>query len=469
MDRTETICHVLPSIEEFLDIQAIVRLSWSCKAFRGMIVDETSGKVKVSHYSDELVGESSGVDALNSIYWPSLIKLKILFPFPMAKATFNGDTYFARNRHMNEFPILAVAVSYAYNLEELTFNVSPCVLFEDNGSLDATYNIFFENLTRSCKKLRKLVILNIFLPDQYNPASLSHSVSLYSPTFFNALIGRQRRDGSFTGLLSSRMCTLEEVALNIGSSPSSSDNPTVVYDLFSQIIALQQLKKCDIQLDLFTSRTLNCILECSEHIVASRFHSNALEHFSLLCPRNGRDFIHSDRARSISSLLSLFNNCHRLNTFFLDVPEDFWNSNHHQIAGIESVDALRTNVLIGKPFLNAISVRFDGYVDSGEGIFDHIVDFVRSRDSEAKLYVKFLDIGATECMEGMLDVRERLVPTDEDAEEIDAADEVEHGNRQDLHAILRYQLEEYSDIRWCFREDRYGYDFVINKCGYRQK
>ena len=354
-------------LERYTDIESVVALSQTCRALHDMIIDETTRKVKISHFEvqnfpiphnptdqeppDSLIKNWCTAPAriphyltraLNSIHFPSLRHLHLDFPLTRR-----------RNLHVIEdvcyasFPIFVTNLGYACNLEYLHFDARRLMNTERMGHMEAIYEMLSINL-QSCTKLRELSVNNVGVD--------RNGSCLWSVVLLQALVPTilKRKD--------------ELTSMKIHLSGTASDpvyeqhllhrGIDVTFDFFSAMLSLSCVEVTEIE---FSLDHMDALLRAFSPIHSLQKPTNltTLKISQYPSTDEKNDFASSEH------MLEHFAECHQLTNLHLDLPASQWEDTHISLK----------RLICNKPKIESLSLCFSCYEDIGGKMMNALVEF----------------------------------------------------------------------------------------------
>ena len=372
------------TIEVYLDLEAAVSLSQTCRALNKLIVDVDSDKLKLTHFEVDNTPTPSPRDvvvarrwqnapariphylsrSLNAIHFPALRRLYVDFPSTKRRDA-SGHADIIDDAHSTSFPILVSNLSTARNLKHLHLNVGRLMANERSGQLESLYEIFGSSLMK-CRKLRNLDICN-----DGAIRGLDHSV--YSIALLKALTPAIRK------------LQLERLKLVISGTPS---DPTYhrmlctkgvwpTQDLFEAVMSSDTLTSLELSLS-HSYQHLNALLSTAIKLSSnSMTKPHLIKHLKLSCEESAMEHNHPFELQlqsDVAPLLQLFSECNCLESIFLDIPRQCWD-------GENNVKALR-QLLENKPSLSTVTISFSNVNNMGGKIPGVIPDCLAQNISD---------------------------------------------------------------------------------------
>mmetsp|Transcript_23997 Transcript_23997/g.57937 ORF Transcript_23997/g.57937 Transcript_23997/m.57937 type:complete len:430 (+) Transcript_23997:86-1375(+) len=417
------ISHCWATIEPYIDVVSLISLSKLCHPLRNLVVDAATGKIKSSviKVNEALKVDDEGRIAetirdyvprlINTVHFPSLIQLHIAFPssvqlwngeqlvehFPMPSSAAGNHIFPAA------FPMFAIQIENAINVEDLEVNVSTLIVHEEGGALQATYEILRDNLARCIRrtrKLKRLAFANTAIFEQ-------GAYSLFSSAFLSAMVPAIKM-----GLRS-----LEEVSIDCGDIPSCTDYPKSSKEFFEAILGLQNLKKLRVQILSAHGPLLNDFVDASQSVLDTlgTFPSASLEYVDLAFHNvaiisEGQQ--PTSPRPSISPFLLLCHKAQALCKLRISIPSECWDANsivtmsdvfnkldvlsvnlngHEDTSG--NLISLLTRVIKEKPDKN-LEVLAIGYHDEHSNLIEALGQSAEKFEHEGTVSWNFLHVGS---------------------------------------------------------------------------
>ena len=384
----EAIQNCWADIEPYLDLVSLISVSKSCHTLRDLVVHNETGKIMKSN----LIVPSSvelghpyrarireyGPLLLNTIHFPSLIKLDINFPSQRLEEVLFGDDSLPPVVH-----IFASLSADLYNVEELKIDMGSLTDYEEEPV--STYEIIANNLVRSTKKLKKLHI---------NYGGVARK---YSNDFLDIMLP-----------VIEECQSLEEVTMWGGGNPSSPGiYPNAEHVFFEAILSLPNLKRLDIGAWHLgeLNQPFSSLLDASRSIdnTWGRFPTTSLESIRLiLIPFN---IDQSPVALlSLDPLLSLISKSNvYIKKLLLCFPRKLWDETRF-------INSLSRYILERSSSFESIGIPLDRYEDKSGELMKFMQRFVKERPSSKVHFsdMKYIDEQADsiEALQGFSRVRE---------------------------------------------------------------
>lgn len=395
------ITNVLPDIGKFLDVEATVKLSQTCRSIHALLTVDPDGqypKIKVPYFAmgdpcmlrEDTRNEQPGSNTVPShlrrtvslsprvlptVHFPSLKRFEFHLQPQPGKVFTNKD-----DELRDSFVYLATCLESASNLEELHVDVGLLMKFDTFNSR-MIYEVFAKNLVK-CQKLRRIKIFNHF--------TVQGGGSFYSIGFLLALIP----------MLKARVSTLEEVTLLIGNQPTSVPTKrtyvNAARDLFVAILSLQGLKEFNLQLNLATSPLLNVFLQAADQICrthGSLPSAQTIETFtatSVLYKVQDGTPSPLPAPLSLVPCLALLGTAHNLRKLVVRVPPGCWDNN--------AVSALKV-ILTSR--VRHLGLYFHGYQCNNGNCLEYVLDYIQERENypDNLIHISGLDCNNTRFTE----------------------------------------------------------------------
>mmetsp|Transcript_11369 Transcript_11369/g.20517 ORF Transcript_11369/g.20517 Transcript_11369/m.20517 type:complete len:497 (+) Transcript_11369:1-1491(+) len=370
-----------PTIESYSDLEATIAIAQTCRSLHYATVDSTSNKIKVSHFEVDnspstttTIPSSSLEDddgplipkdwhtaptriphylsrSLNAIHFPSLRRLALDFPATKRRnSTGSTRTDIIDDACSSSLPIFVTNLSFAYNLTSLYLNAGRLMALERSGQLESLYEIFSQNLGRSCTKIRDLEVNN-------SGFVRGHSDPLHSVALLQALLPTIVR----------RRKTIERLKMVIAGCPSdpiyarrlTTNGIDPVYDFFEAALSVERLSVLELTLSMSGSTShFNALVAAATMVGGTSEKKPLLPHLTKLRINYEFDIRHGVPLidlPSASPLLDNFSECHSLESLFLNLPAVCWK-------GGENVRALEA-LLGNKPSLSSVTISFSFFSD----------------------------------------------------------------------------------------------------------
>lgn len=374
----ETITEVWGAIGPYMDFESLVSLSKTCNSLHDLAVDSKSGKIKAPIVHIEYKVDDEGKldpqspsaripgfvpKMLNALHFPSISQLRVSFPERPWEEN-NGQRYNIDNEYLSLLPILSQKIRDATNVEELQLDMNPLINrnFEMGGALYATYNLLGGNLARAIKQSKKLKRLYLF-----NDGGCYHNITMHGQTvaeyvFSNAFLA------AMVPVIQAASPCLEEVTLQFGDVPLSSEYADAVPELFAALFRLPELKVFRIQMGDGPILS-NFIGVCNnlDHIT-----SRQMKEVSVFV----RKITDSERLPSIAPFLTILRELHNLQWFQMCLPDGCWKDG--------AFNELM-NVLNGNPSLYLTCVDLDTYTEEDcNQLLDYTWNIIQETESRPR-------------------------------------------------------------------------------------
>ena len=355
----------MPILESYTDFESIKSLTQTCHTIHNILVDATTGKMKVSHFEVENfpVPHPSTQEphtiiqnwctapariphfvtqALNTIHFPTLRCLHIDFPL-------------TRRRNLNviedvscaAFPVFVTNLGYASHLEFLHIDVGRLITTERTGQIEAMYELLSLNLQK-CNNLCGLSVRNI---------GVDHNGScLWSLALMRALIPSMTK--RHVDLKSFKICISGTASDPVYSQQLLNRGVDVLFDFFAAVFSLKSLYELEIEFSL-------------DHLDALIRAGNRNNHFEI--PSGLKDLKlaqhpstgEANEYPSAVNLLDHFSECHLLKSLYLDLSINQWQDCHLALK----------RLIYNKPTIESLSLCFSCYCDDGGRMMKALVEF----------------------------------------------------------------------------------------------
>jgi hypothetical protein len=366
-------------IQPYIDFQSSVNLSLSSKTIYTKLNHNcawaVSPKIIVTHFeacdmvatlpSEQHPTDKSWISApyrIRRFLTRALIKMDPRFiercemRFPSLASTNGG----LDDEHRDSFVFFAEFIERMTNMTELVLDVSTLIGEYDDQYSPRNYAIFGRNL-RSCRKLKKLTIINCHYEERGN--------SIYSVRFLEAILPALR---SMKG-------QLEEVTIKLGSNTRPAEKKKATLHLFLILLSLDNLKVLDVEFDLFSGSLLDQFLQVAHHMHSKKggVPSTKVEKVRFICRfrhvKEDQMPLYPRPLKYMASFLSLFDNSNAtLKEFRLKVPWHTWDAR-----GVMA----QKKIMYEKPNLQTLAIDYDGYEDEGGTSFDYLLHYIQQRET----------------------------------------------------------------------------------------
>lgn len=358
-----------PTIEKFTDLESTISLSSTCRSLHSLIIVAATHKVKVTHFQvcnlpkpdndDILIPRDYTTahlriplytsQALSHIHFPSLIKLHIDFPLSRRRQ-YTGDTSsdYVEDVH-SPFLILAsqLGMSASNKLKSLYLNCNRLMQYEAGGRLEATYEIFGQNLSRCCNELEELHIVNTGMVRGYN-------VSMYSVGLTIALASILKRKKDKIRNFEYEVCGRPLKHRQYGGYSKANR------DLFGAVLQSTKLERLCIKCSPDHFRDFVRAVDAMERKATTSICDLTLMGGIVHYPADirlevDRITISDSFITQVCHMLDHFSQCRSLRRLRLGIPKECWREPH-------TLDAV-TNLLSYQQDLEAVLLNFLGFDD----------------------------------------------------------------------------------------------------------
>ena len=216
------------TIEAYLDLPDIVRMSAACKAMHCLIIDEDRRKIKIEEFNFPLGGVENIknktphflLGALNAVHFQSLRRIYIdfsgvrdWFSDPVNETNLLRQQKARNDAAIMCFPVFVANLAYAKNLESLHFD--PDAAIDKFGLMQGLFQMLAKNLA-NCKMLQELGVVNCCIEHRHHRERPWEYVGS-AMTFCYALISALRPT------LKKRKDTLESFKYRVGGIQAGFD------------------------------------------------------------------------------------------------------------------------------------------------------------------------------------------------------------------------------------------------------